>query len=773
MSQAKKDDAPNMGAPSIGVKVVVAAMVGIFLIGAALFFIFATLNKVGGQPGFFGTRASLFADLNLIAEIILLLGLMVGYGFARQGNIPAHQYNQTAWVLFNILLTLFIMAVAFNRQVIPGIPDNLRGAFGLTSTIHAILGAITILCGIYILLRMNKLLPKALRVSWWKNLMRFTLGMYWLVGVFGLTTYYVWYVQERPAVVVPTAEPGATAQPIAQGGKVVLPMANYEFVPPEITIPVGATIVFQNSDPDAHTVTFDKDEFPSFGFQQGDKHEILFDKVGDFQFYCEFHGSPGLKGMSGVVHVVPAEQVAVVPTSVPIPTATSIPTAVPLEVQALSVIGAGQFHDAKAHSDEFHLSLSNLPTGLAGDFTAWLLNDDNSAPLRLGTIAPGANNAAEFIYTDADGANLLETYSGFEVTLETAGSAPAQPSKDVVFGGRVPPDSVTAIRQLLAESETAPENQGYVVGLVEQAQELLRHTTEMHNAAQTGDVASLNRHIEHAIAIIVGKGNPDRIDFNGDGFVTDPGDGFGVINYTKAIDIQASVAANAPSAELNINTQAANVTIASNAVRELASQIAGLAFDAHNANNDADRKAITENALKASQQLLSGLDVNGNGTLEPTAAESGAFTVYFHSQFMAAIGALNPQDFANLPIIVPPTPVIEVTAPPGATPTDTSEPPTPTPVPTAGPVTVVFRNFEIVPPELTIPAGTQIIFKILDSQHEVYQSFPGDNIDIAGFDSGPLNPGAEFKITFNNPATITIRCGFHPKKMIMTLTISP
>jgi plastocyanin/uncharacterized membrane protein YozB (DUF420 family) len=768
MSQAQKNDSP-----SPGFKVAAAAIIGIVLIGAALFFVFATLNRAGGQPGFLGTRASLFADINLIAEIILLIGLMVGYGFARQGNIPAHQYNQTGWVLFNIVLTLFIMAVAFNRQVIPGLPDNLRGAFGLTSTIHAALGTITILFAVYILLRMNKLLPKALRISWWKNLMRITLGMYWLVGLFGIATYYIWYVQERPAVAVPTPEPGTTAQPVAAGGKVVLPMANYEFVPPEITIPVGATIVFQNADPDAHTVTFDNDEFPAFGFQEGDTHEILFDKVGDFQFYCEFHGSPGRKGMSGVIHVAPAEQVAVVPTSVPIPTATAIPTPVSLEVQALSVIGVGQFRDARAHNDEFRLTLSNLPTGLSGDFTVWLLNDDNSAPLRLGTFVADANNAADFVYADANGANLLEAYSGFEVTLEAVGSSPAQPSTDVVFGGRIPADSVTAIRQLLAKSETAPENKGYAVGLLGQVQELLRHTTEMNNAAQAGDVASLNRHVEHAVAIIVGKDNPDRIDFEGDGFVTDPGDGFGIINYTKAIDIQADVAGNAPNATPNIKTQAANVKVASNAVRELASQIAGFAFDVHGANSDADRKAIAENALKASQRLLSGFDNNANGALEPTAEESGAFTVYFHSQFMAAIGALNPQDFASLPIIVPPTPVIEVTPPPGATATNTPEPPTATPEPTAGPVTVVFRNFEIVPNVLTIPAGTQVVFKILDSQHEVYQSFPGDNIDIAGFDSGPLNPGAEFKITFNNPNTITIRCGFHPKKMVMTLTISP
>jgi len=295
---------------------IVAAAVGVLLIGASIFFAIAIANKVGGSPGFFGTRASLFADINLVAEIILLLGLTVGYGFARQGNIPAHQYNQTTWVLFNIILVVFIMGGAFGRQVIPGIPAKLLQTYTWVSFIHGLLGLITILCGIYILLRMNQLLPPALRIKWWKNLMRITLGLYWLVGLFGFGTYYVWYVVPREEVAVPTPVAGATTE----NGKVTLPLANYAFVPQELTIPAGTTVVFQNFDPDAHTVTFDHNDFPSFGFQQGSTNEITFDTIGDYQYYCEYHGSPGVSGMAGVIHVVEAGAVAALPTSVTVPT---------------------------------------------------------------------------------------------------------------------------------------------------------------------------------------------------------------------------------------------------------------------------------------------------------------------------------------------------------------------------------------------------------------------------------------------------------------------
>lgn len=150
---------------------------------------------IAARSGIFGTRANLFSDINLIAQIVLLLGLSVGYFLAHRGNITAHQYNQTTWVLFNIVLTIFIMLVSFVNNVIPGLPGNLRHANGLVPSIHAALGFLAIFCGVYIILRMNQWIPKKWRIRWWKRLMRLTLVLYWLVGVLGMAIYYFWYIR--------------------------------------------------------------------------------------------------------------------------------------------------------------------------------------------------------------------------------------------------------------------------------------------------------------------------------------------------------------------------------------------------------------------------------------------------------------------------------------------------------------------------------------------------------------------------------------------------
>jgi plastocyanin len=744
--------------PPIAVKIVVAAVIGLVLLCVSVFLVGAYIGKISGSPGFLGTRASLFADLNLVAEIILLLGLTAGFGFAKLGNIPLHQYNQTAWTLFNIVLTIFIMLVAYVQQVVPGIPADLLRAHGIVSTIHALLGLLTISCAIYIILRMNNLMPKFMRIKWWRGLMRITLALYWIVGLFGIGTYAVWYLTPREAVAVVT--PQGTVEP---GGKVVVPLANYNFVPGDLTIPVGTTVEFQNVDPDPHTVTFDNNEFPAGGLLPGDKHDIVFDKIGTFQIYCEYHGSPGLKGMSMVVRVV--AEGAAIPTAVTVPTATPRPALPPLDPQAIAPNGFGLFQDTQGNNDTFNLAVTNLQPNSAGEYQVWLTGA-NGDSRNLGSLTPDASNNANLIYFGQGGENLLTKYSGFLITLEQTGTTPTQPSSNVAFGGVIAQGVLSPVRQLLSSSDTAPNHIGYSVGVVKQAEELLRHAVEADRASQGGDLESTNRHLEHLSAILAGKGSPDYIDLTGDGFVDDPGDGFGILNYATTISAQAQAIANAPDASDAIKAHAAQLQQVAGNLTDWSKQMLELRTAAHAATSDADRKASTLKLSQIAGQLLNGIDADNNGTVDAVTGEGGVYVAYFQSQYLAAMGVLTEPTFDALPTDAPPT--LE----PGQ-PTPTLGPTnTPTIEPTAGPVTVVFRNFEIVPSTLTIKAGTQIIFQIQGSQHEPYQSSP-DNIDITGFDSGPLSSGQNFTMTFKTPGTFTIRCGFHPNKMVMTLTVTP
>ncbi len=180
--------------PDLQIKLVVVVFLTLVFVGLILVSAIFYQGKIAPPKGLLGTRASILSDLNLIAQFVLLIGLSWGVLLARRGHYKAHQYIQTSMVLLNLVLALSIMVESYIRKVVPGMPGNLTTAFGVVSTIHAGIGFLAVAGGIYLLLRMNRLLPESMRTKNWKNLMRLTFGLYWTAGMLGLALYYIWYV---------------------------------------------------------------------------------------------------------------------------------------------------------------------------------------------------------------------------------------------------------------------------------------------------------------------------------------------------------------------------------------------------------------------------------------------------------------------------------------------------------------------------------------------------------------------------------------------------
>lgn len=642
------------GESSRGLKTIFAVVGGVMVLGIAAFLIVARGQDLANSSGFFGTRATLFADINLAAQIILLAGLSVGFGLARTSNISAHQYNQTMWVFVNLALTIFIMAVSFNQQVTPGIPEKLLRAYYGTSTIHAALGTITILSALVIVFRMN--FPRVFMSertvvnaegksetvainhypkSIWKNQMRVTLGLYWLVGLFGLGTYYYWYISET------SGGPDVAAAE----GQVVVPMANFAFNPFELEVPLGTTVVFVNQDEAPHTVTFDNSEFAETYYEQGAVAEITFDQPGEYWYFCVFHGSPGGNNMAGVIRVGGAA-VAAVPTPITPPKPTAQPTPAPVsdaeietalaeQLVTTPAVGFGVFRDVAGHNDGFDLSVTGLAAPAEGNLHVWLLGAE--AALDLGAITPDGSGAATFTYVDPTGANLLATYDQFILARGGVDVRTALESEDVPVRGGIAAGAADPIRQLLVASDDAPDNHPYAIAIIRQAEENLRHVQAVVGAALAGDFASLNRHAEHSFTIVEGVGGPNYRDFDGDGGIVDPGDGFGILNYADALAAHAEAAAAAPGATPTLQANAALLLEVAANIRAWGGQIVQLGIEAHRATAAADQIAAAEEMLLLSERLLNGVDANGDGVIAAVSGEGGVFQAYQQAQRMAAL----------------------------------------------------------------------------------------------------------------------------------------
>src|SRR5712692_2130624 len=122
------------------------------------------------------------ADLNLIAQLIMIAALWVGFYFARTKKIARHRRVQTTVVIVNIFAIALIMIPVINQYVVRT-GDYTSVPTPLLMSIHGTLGLIAELLGIYIVIRMLRpaWIPQAIKVKNFKRLMRITLTLWTLI----------------------------------------------------------------------------------------------------------------------------------------------------------------------------------------------------------------------------------------------------------------------------------------------------------------------------------------------------------------------------------------------------------------------------------------------------------------------------------------------------------------------------------------------------------------------------------------------------------------
>jgi uncharacterized membrane protein YozB (DUF420 family) len=147
------------------------------------------------REGFLGTAAPFYVDLVLLLELAMGLALLTGTYLARRGKFRAHAWCQSAVVLLNAAIILFVMLPSFCRQVWPRIPSRLGKSYYAMAAGHAVLGAIVECAAVFILLAAGTtLLPDRLRLMRYKLWMRTVLVGWWAVLLLGVATYMRWYI---------------------------------------------------------------------------------------------------------------------------------------------------------------------------------------------------------------------------------------------------------------------------------------------------------------------------------------------------------------------------------------------------------------------------------------------------------------------------------------------------------------------------------------------------------------------------------------------------
>jgi uncharacterized membrane protein YozB (DUF420 family) len=147
------------------------------------------------SEGFLGTAAPWYADLVLLLEILMGVGLLIGAQLARDKKFRAHGWCQSVIVFANFIVIVVVMVPSFHVHVSPKIPLRLGKAYYALATAHAALGTITEIAALYILLAAGTdILPSKLRITDFKIWMRSVLTLWWLELLLGFALYVRWYV---------------------------------------------------------------------------------------------------------------------------------------------------------------------------------------------------------------------------------------------------------------------------------------------------------------------------------------------------------------------------------------------------------------------------------------------------------------------------------------------------------------------------------------------------------------------------------------------------
>jgi uncharacterized membrane protein YozB (DUF420 family) len=144
---------------------------------------------------FLETAAPRAANVVLVLEIAMWIGLLLGARLARKGRFRQHAWCQSAIVLLNLAVVAVMMIPSFCLHVLPKIPAKLGKTYYALATTHGALGTLTELAGLYILLSAGtSVFPEQLRITKYKEWMRSVLVLWWVVLLLGMATYTRWYV---------------------------------------------------------------------------------------------------------------------------------------------------------------------------------------------------------------------------------------------------------------------------------------------------------------------------------------------------------------------------------------------------------------------------------------------------------------------------------------------------------------------------------------------------------------------------------------------------
>jgi serine/threonine protein kinase len=316
-------------------------------------------------------------------------------------------------------------------------------------------------------------------------------------------------------------------------------------------------------------------------------------------------------------------------------------------------VGRISFLDSYMVMDKVSISFSALPAPKAGShYDVWLLAQGGETRRNIGTVNINETGQGQLAFADSSQQNILSAFDQVEVTLEVDNDPkPDEASGEVVASSVFPPLALVHVRHIVGSFQTAPNGTALIQGLWYTAESLYTSTDELNKAFSEGDEGLVRVKTEEIINQIVGSANTSQYkDWNENGTVNDPSDGFGLLHngdpgytdqgYIAQTISHANFAAQAVDATADIKTYGANVITCGENMAGWTEQLLEKALQLQQTPFGSEMKPLIEEMTALSIKIISGVDSNQNGVIEPVVGEGGADTAYEQSYFMAEMPLL-------------------------------------------------------------------------------------------------------------------------------------
>jgi serine/threonine protein kinase len=312
-------------------------------------------------------------------------------------------------------------------------------------------------------------------------------------------------------------------------------------------------------------------------------------------------------------------------------------------VDATNPIGLLRFQDGTAPADAITVSTDSMPLPPEGSqYEVWLIQDDGEQRISIGSIGFDQENKGSLSFVDSAGQNLLGKYSALEITLEPNPDSNPNSSNNIAFSVRLPEGGLTHVRHLLFSFSATPNQIGFIRGLDADTNLLTASAQQMLTAFESANDAEVLLQAENMLNLIVGSQSEEyHKDWNGDGNISDPADGYGLLlnadnlGYIQGTFTHADLALTSPDATQNMLTHGEHVKASAENVggwtAELRDQLIAIITNP----SSPDREGLIRQAVAEADQIRNGIDINGNEIIEPISGEGGALTAYEHAYYMA------------------------------------------------------------------------------------------------------------------------------------------